>query len=286
MHDTDETALAHFLRRIEQGNEHALTVTREMVGEGPGAHATTTLAIQRREMQPEPPAPPIRAESPPRAHTFHDPDSFSAYVRKFGGADTVILADVTNRRVTATLDEHAGEGREIVTLKPELHPLYRPWHGLFGVATPLADFAAHVLQWRSVVLEPDPRQLALALRQITVAEQHTLYRGTGAKGINGVVVSHEIKAGAESVSETVELPDALTLEVPILSCSPEPVRVVVDLTVGVNADRDVVVVCTSADAIVALEAEYRAMTDRLTAHDDAVIGTGRTEYADWSYLSD
>lgn len=269
------------LRRAEPGCETAFEVVREMTADADGA-ARTRLTVERRQLQPEPAPEPRRATSPRRSHVFYDPAAFVAYLNRYGGADTLVMADPISRRVAAVLDECAGRGFETLALAPPLHPLYAPWADQFGRRVAIGAFAEFLLENRSVVNDPEPRALALTFRQITVAETTTIHRGAGARSINGVVCARTVKGQCDE--QLLELPDRLTITLPLLACSLDNRSLIVDLTVGVE-DGHVYVVPTCAAAAVEMLEEFDGLVKGLKLqHAGAVVGLGYVEHEPWDVL--
>jgi len=92
----DLGAVCSFIRDVAEGDEHVLEITQQMLdpnGNDDGQPKKVTFQMQKRKLQPEPSPLPRRQESPPRGHVFYDTEGFCAYVQKYGGENTVIMAD-------------------------------------------------------------------------------------------------------------------------------------------------------------------------------------------------
>ena len=278
----DRNAIADFLRHVQRGEENALEVAREALPDGKGERLT--VALQNRTLQPEQPLDPKRQQSPRRTHVFHGPEPFVAYIDREGSDRTVVLADAPGRQIQAVLDDRATGGFEVVTCAPPLHPLFDPWAAIFGRHVPLGAFAEFIIERRSTVTDPDPRNLAMTFRQVTVAESSTMHRGQGAKSINGLVISRTIKGVKED--QTVELPDRIVITVPLLTCSEHARSLEVDLTVGMTQG-EVYCIPTCAAAEVELLEEFASLVAALKFdRPETVVGSGQLAYTDWEYLPD
>lgn len=273
------STLADFLRNVQAGQETAIEVARQICPDT-GA-MTVRLALERRQLQPEPPNHPLRVESLARAHEFHDPEALAAYLATYGGANTVAWASVDERTITACLDEKAGHQRELVTCRPTLHPIFEPWHTVLADALDIGDFAAFVRQNRRTIVDPPGADVAMLFGQVIASRHTTMHRGTGRHAINGVVCETEIQGVART--EPVDLPDTLTIEAPLFLRS-EPARLAIDLTVRLNADDAVVVIATSPDVAERMLDAFEAMLDALRGRGVAA-GLGRPQYKPWEYLT-
>jgi len=281
--DDPHLTLDTILRRIEKGAETALDVAREALGEGPDAKEKVSIVLANRKLQPEDPRPPLRAESPPRAHVFNDVAGFVAYLEKFGTRGTVILADVAAQRIGAVLNETAGDGRELLSLAPVLHPLFAPWAAVIDDAIEIGKFALFLTKHRSAIVHG--REIALLFSQVRIAKHITIHKGHGLKALNGVICQTEVQGAKSDVP--VELPESITLHVPIYAGT-EAQDIEVDLTL-LDSDESVAVALTSANlqeaATRTFEAMLAAIRDCLGKSDDPpALGLGRLGYGDWKYL--
>lgn len=226
---------------------------------------------------------PKRAESQRRAHVFHDVPGFVSYLKNYGTTETVVLANVEQKTITATLNEESANGREVVKLVPMVHPMWAPWRKLLDQRMKLDDFVMHVRRHRRSVREPDARELILALSQITARTEIQAHHGKGKKCLNGLLVKTEIQG--QRHEEIVELPDALMLGVPLFLG--RDVRVV-ELDINVNApdrpDAPITVEISSGDILAAEFEEFSAMVKELdTQFKEGTFALGSMDYEEWEY---
>lgn len=241
------------------------------------------LEVRRRELQPEPLQPPVRRESPRRAHVFASLAGFGTYLERYGGENTVVLADIEKREVYAVLDERANKGFEVVVLRPILHPALAPWvKVLEGKPLPLEVFCDFLARNRRAVTRPDGKALALTLSQVRCSTQITLQRGRGAHSINGLKLTATIQ-GERQGEELVALPDVLTLQTPVFVDS-SPRTLECDLTLSAMESGTVIVATlTSADLDAALVEEFEFLVASLS-HTKGIVGLGRPVHGEWNYL--
>jgi len=278
-------ALAVLIREAPEGMETAFHVLNQMTGEGKDAVPQSVLKIERRTLQAEQPKPPIRRESPPRAHVFRDAQGFSDYLDQYGGEHTVVLADPASGMISAILDERAATGTETISLSPMIHPTLRPWVDLMAAGpTALEEFVLFLARNRRAVVKPDGKVLALTLSQVRCATTVTLQRGRGAKSVNGLKIATDIQG--EKGEELTDLPDVLTLDLPIFVDS-APRKIEFDLTLQATPDgQKIAATLTSADLDAMIVAEFQSMVDTIRGDgDERVVGLGRPAYAEWKYLA-
>ena len=116
---TEETEyIADAIRDIMEGNESIIDLSKSVLTDG---KERVELVIKK------PPLAPLRMESPSRQHLVNSLDTLLKYVNKYGGVDTVILANPDSGVITATLDETAEKGFEVINFHPMIHPLMQPW---------------------------------------------------------------------------------------------------------------------------------------------------------------
>jgi hypothetical protein len=278
--------LADLLRIPVEGQETAFEVIRQADPEGTALK--TTLAIQRRQLSPEVPPPPVappKAESPARAHEFHDVDGFAAYLAKYRTQDTVILANAQAGLISAVLDEAAPKGRETLTLRPATHPLFLPWEGVLGKKILVLAFSRFIMENRGSIARPDGYLLALTFSQLTASTKITMNKGVGRKSINGVMIDVEIQGTTKQ--EAVDLPDDLEVEVPLYLGTPAlPIQI--DLLVFADHEaEDIFVVATAGRVLEARTNAFLAMVDQLRqALPEAVVALGSPQTRPWEYLID
>lgn len=183
-----------------------------------GEDGEKKLVYSHRKLNPEPPAEPERARTPKRSHTFHDIDAFARYLLREASEDAcVVLADASQRCISAVLNERADKGVEIVDFRAQYHPLFESWLTLLlkceTSPIPAADFALFAMKHRRAIKAPDGRELAMVFSQIKMSKALEVSSGVGKKAINGVVATIEI--AGQKQNELIELPDGIVIEVPL-----------------------------------------------------------------------
>lgn len=253
----------------------------DISGEGPNRKVEFTL---KEELPPEP-REPRKAESPKRAHEFHDAASLGDYLKKYGGEDTVVFADVAKEEISAVLNEKADRGFELLTMKPVVHPLWAPWAAIVGKRLPVLEFAKHVLEHRRSIQKPDGRLVAHDFSQVRAAIKTEVFEGRGPTALNGIVVHTEIKGNTQQ--KTVELPDEITVRVPIY-VGTDAQDVVLDLCVEAQPGTSTVTVLASAGFVA--QARVNAFEDMIETLEaavqekGAVLTLGRPQHKAWRYL--
>lgn len=264
------------LKNIAPGEKTFLDIIKD-------ADGVTTVAIEARKLLPEEPRPPVRAESPARCHEFFTAAALADYLKKYGGVDTVVYADPSTETISAVLDEKATKGFEVVTMKPQIHPLWKPWADL-GRKIPLEHFAAFVAQNRRVIIEPNGKELTLLLSQVRASVDVEIQRGRGKNAVNGVMVKTKIQG--QEKNELVEIPDEITLEVPLyigLGGS----KIDIDIDLEATTDGEVFVVISSGTVAEARVQAFAGMVEELqTALLPGTVTLGRPKHAAWSYLKE
>ena len=268
------------LEKIEVGKRTVFDLTK-------GADGAQKVIVEQRQLLAEEPRAPKKAESKRRAHTFHDLPGFKAYLKKYGGKDTVLFADVNKSSVSAVLDEQSLDGKELVSFEPQLHPRWAPWEALLGQELEVNDFIDFVRMHRRTIVKPDGRELALALSQIKASTEITLHKGKGKKSLNGLLVKTEIQGVRDE--QTVELPEELLLDTPIFVASGSK-KVLVDLIIETEAEGQGLVAKLSSGDL--LEFKVRAFEEmleqlaELSSDKDKpmTVTFGRAGEAPWDYL--
>jgi len=273
--------IEQFIRSVQVGQENAIEIAKT-VGED-GAEKTT-IALQNRVLQPEPPKAPERAESPKRAHEFYGLTGFNAYLVKYKTEDTVVLADVTSEQISAVIDDKADRGVEIVEFTPPISPLFKPWADMLDLAIPLTALAEFIMTHRRSVTDADGvvgeagRELALLFRQVRASKAITLQRGVGAKSINGLICELEIHG--ERKGEPVDLPESFTICTP-LYLDTEAVALTIDLLVATKGD-EIVGVMTCAELEEQKLRIFSGMINDLS--DELTVALGRPGHENWKYV--
>lgn len=255
----------------------------DVAGDGPARK----LTVEMRKLLPEAPRIPILAPSPARAHIFLSAASLADYLARYGCAETVVYADPENERISAVLNERAPSGgHELVTMAPQLHPLWAPWAKLAGRRISLEDFARFVAENRRSIIEPAGRELSMTLSQVRAVVSVEIDRGRGKDAVNGLVVRSKIQ-GTEK-SERVELPDSLALHVP-LYVQTDAKRVDLDLCIEADRDGTVSVLVTSGTVAEARVAAFGEMIETVRGGTEAlgcVHTFGRPQHRPWDVLEE
>lgn len=273
----------HLLRSCPPGKETLFDLVRELDPEG---KPVGRLLVQTVERPKEPSPEPRRAESPPRAHTFFEAAAFAQYLADRGAPETVVLADVRASAMVAVLDDQADRGFELIRFEVQPHPLWEAWEQLLACqdGVELREFARFVMTRRRQIREPDGRELAITLNQVTATKKITRQVGQGVRAVNGLVIETQIQGTAREIP--VELPDSLTLELPlVLGGTVQTIHL--DLLVQAGED-GIVVHLAAPGAAEARLATFEALVEevrRLLPYDRRVIvGLGRIAHGTWKYL--
>jgi hypothetical protein len=274
------TELASLLRRVGVGEETVFDVANAVNKDGT---PRTLLTVVQRRVNPEPPVDPIKAASPRRAHTFHDAGGVVAFLNKYKTANTVILADAVNGRVTIVIDEAAGRGFETLQFVPQLHPLFTPWKAILGRWMPLRAAIDFLLDNRRVIEEPDGKQLARDLSQMKVASNVTRMQGIGTHSINGVMVETVISGHKNSAP--MELPEEITVSIPMyIGC--QPLDLTFDVSIEASEEHGVLFRMSSPDvaakAFEAFDQFVRTIQDGLGG--ECVVALGQVAHTPWDVL--
>lgn len=270
-----------FIRAVAKGEENAMEVSEHLLEDG---SKVRVVALQNRKLHDEPPPAPERAESPRRAHIFHDLNGFADYLAKYKTGDTVVLADVASQAIAAVLDEKSALGFEVVTLAPAIHPLFVPWAALLAAGkTEIGAFAEFLLANRRVISFPDGDDLVLAFSQVRASVNTTIQRGIGNKSLNGVMITVEI--AGEQKSQPVSLPNSITIRCPLF-VGTSPLDIQIDLLLTGKSDGTVAVSCTSAGVLQAKVDAFLHMLGELTAIDGLIVGMGSPATRPWRYVGE
>jgi hypothetical protein len=274
-----QEALNELLENVSIGKKTVFNVLEE-VGVG------KALIVEQRALLPEAPRAPDRAESPKKAHVFFDSAGFGAYLSKYGSADTVVFADPIEGVCSAVMDEKAKAGFEIVTMQPQLHPLWKPWEKcILAGRLSLESFVEFIGAHRRSIVLPDSRELIMALSQIKATTTVELHRGRGKEALNGLLVKTRIQ-GQEKES-IVELPEMVRVRAPIfIGTTPKEIEVDVLIEVAGDDHNDLEVALSTGDMV---NARMEAFDEMLKALDGvkskgATVTFGKPQHASWNYL--
>ncbi|MEL6109855.1 MAG: hypothetical protein AAFU85_27920 [Planctomycetota bacterium] len=269
--------LSELIRTVTEGNETIFDVV-ESIGDG------KRLEISRRSAQPHEPVfvdPPV-APAQARCHTFHSIDHFAGYLDREAETDKcVVLADVEAGVIAAVLDEGDEKDREQITFIAKQHPLFRPWAKLIGGCHDVREFSLFAMQYRNAINEPDGRELALMFSQIKAAKSVTQHVGIGPKAINGVVI--EMQIGSEKHEEPVELPESITIDVPLF-LDTDPIQIQLDLLVT-DRDGKIVVFVTAPKMEQHRFDVFQGMIERVRSGiPDVLVGLGSIDHREYRTL--
>ncbi len=275
--DLDATAktVGDVLRRLVPGKETVFDV-KEMVDDD-GAFQRVSIGIRNLE-------PIINQASVDRAkarnHVFHSVNAFTQYLMREGDESTLVLADVAASKITAVLSEDSEIDREQIHFLAMLHPLFIRWKALLGRAIPVLEFALFVMKFRSAVLQPKGRELALLFTQIKASKNVTKRVGIGNKSLNGVTV--ELQIGSEKNSVEVDLPETIRIATPIYL---DTDSIEIDLDILVTEQNDQLVVFLTAPAIEELMYKtFQSMVDTIGEKTEFCVGLGQVSQRAWELI--
>lgn len=285
MPETTQDAIANLIRHFPAGNETVFDIVQAADGKN------VTLSIGHRQLQPERPNHPLRAESPGRGHKFNEIDGFCAYIEKYMTANTVVLADMVNLTISAVLDDRAQQGVEVVSLQPIVHPTFKPWNSIIDKELPVLDFATHCMKHRRTISHFDGRdvtsalpagkELAFLFSQIQANSTISMSAGQGKKSINGLIIKTEIQGKLHA--EPVDIPDTLSILCPLfVGC--DEAEIPIDVLVTCRNQKDVVVLCTAPSLLLAMTETFEYMVERVKQIQGVVASLGSVAYRDWDYL--
>lgn len=267
--------IATELRSVEPNRETVMDVLTEIGADGTPVQR---IVFGKRDLQPEPSTEPEVSRALARKHEFHSIDAFSDYVaRESDALAALILADVEAERMVATLDENVESDREMVSFKATTHPLFAPWKALIGEAVPVLQFALFVMQQRSVVLDPDGRELALMFSQIKSSKTVTKKAGVGPKALNGVMVETQI--GSELRSVEMELPEQIVIKAP-LYLDTDPIEIKLDVLVT-DTPNGIVVFLTAPLLEEAAFGAFKQFVDSVKKKTQLLVGFGKVQERNW-----
>lgn len=249
-----------------------------------GGPEARKLTVELRKLHPEEARPPKRAESPAKKHEFFAAASLAAYLAKYGSEHTVVFADPNAEMIHAVLDERAKDGFEVLTMRPALHPLWKPWAEVAGRRVPLRDFAQFVAQNRRVIVQPDGKSLTLMLSQVRASVSVEVQHGRGKEAVNGLMIKTKIQ-GVEK-QDSVEIPDEITIDVPLyVDTENRPIEL--DLCLEADRDGEVSVLVSAGTVAEARVAAFEDMVEVIRAgiaDKGATVTFGRPQHGPWAYL--
>ena len=266
-----------FVDSVEDGKEHLIDVARKITED----KENVTFSLSKRKLQDEQPKPPVRKESPRRAHVFHSAKSFIAYLLKYKTENTVVLADVQNNTIEAVIDNKAKNGFETICFIPQIHPLFKPWNNqIINSEKEIREFAVFLQQNKKTILTPDAKELTMFFSQIRASQEITMHKGIGQGSVNGLTCKLTIMSKTEN--QEVELPESMTIEVPIYIDTPKQ-EIEIDILLTAN-NTDTFALCSSSMLDVHKVTAFENMIEEIKAVDGIVVGFGGVDYQEWKYL--
>lgn len=281
----DALKIKNLLREAVRGHETILDIAPPTED---GKPTQVTFSVR-----PLPAPEPELAASPARAHDFAEAEGFAAWLKRQHQAETTesraplsVLADPVAGVIYAVLDDSDATfgGREVVTLRPVMHPRWKPWAEILGRRLDMETFALFVAEHRRDVAGAAGRDLALTLSQVRASVKTTVDRGRGRKAVNGIVVTTEVTG--QRGEERVELPDTINVSLPIFVAT-APQTIELDLTVEAGRDGAVTALLSGGAAEEARHGAFEEMLEvvrKVVAPLGAVVTFGSPGDRPWAYL--
>lgn len=267
-----EDVLNGFLRNVGKGKTNTIELAQEILGDGT---KKVTMTLNNKIDTPE------RQESQARSHVFYGLGAFIAYLQKNKTETTLILADMERQEIRAVFNDEATKGFEVITFRPQVHPLVAPWLNILKAGTiKIGEFSQFVLLHKNTIVSPIAKDLALTMSQIRVSTSTVMQKGFGKTSINGIICTAEIQGIKENMP--IELPDLITLNVPLF-VETLPIAFDIDIVVGTMGDHVVVNVASSDMESKKVEVFENFIKD-LKAKDIGNVGCGNINHQDWKYI--
>lgn len=268
-------SLEDLLRNVCAGKETVFDVTAAVDTDG---QEFKRVSVGHRVLPPVPYEEPV-APADARQHVFHSIEQFGEYVVRNAEKDhCVVLADTDDRMISAVLDESSETDREVIHFQAKMHPLFLPWAKLMGNETPVIDFAKHVMVHRSAISEPDGRDVALTFSQVKSSKKIIRRSGLGPKAINGVMI--EIQIGSESKEVEADLPERLTIDVPLF-LDTDPMEVHLDLLVHEGRSGGLVVSVAAPEVEMARIKAFESMVQTLRTQTGLLVSLGEVSHREF-----
>lgn len=271
-----DDAISRWLDKARSDRRSTVEIVKDMLGDGP--RLTVNLG--------SPPELPVRKESPRRSHWFNDLKAFCRYLEgntAEGGVHAVVLCDPESLQWRAVLDDGAQRGFETIGFSAAVHPLMKPWKELCDDEDRLmpAEFAEFVVRNKSVVVSPDPQQLALTLRQVRLAKKVESDFGAGAEARNGVMVESSVRG---QVGQTfVELPETIRIVAPVF-IDGDPVEVLFDVMIDSTGDKPTVSLASNDLTVQMVKQMLKWEQTIAAAVPCGVVGFGCVRHEAWGYV--
>ena len=229
--------------------------------------------------------PPARKDTGPREHEINDAEGFVTYLRRYGTEATVVFVDQARSEILAVLDEGSEKGVEIVTLKPAVHPRWRPWHDLLDKTIELSRFVEFLRDNRKAVASPDGREVLHLLSQVKASTSVTLHQGKGNGALNGLLIQTKIAGQAQGKESVVDLPDKVVVRSPFFVAGEERSIEIYLIVEGQSGGTAITAKLSSADlreAEIAAFAEYADVVRGLEETPGCVVVYGRPHRGEWA----
>jgi hypothetical protein len=274
----ESDTLKKVLTEVKEGETTAIELVRGMGDDAPIAELRITNT----------PATPIRAESPPRQHVFYNVAGFLSYLAANATGETVILTDPDKLTAKAVIDDRAVNGFEYVQFQPKYHPLMKMVKSTIlaypGQAIEIKRFAGEVMRCRQVIAKADNldrNQISMLMQQVSVSSQIVAKHGTGKVATNGVMCKTTVKGELQDGTE-IDLPDAITLELPIY-IGTDPIKFDVFLTVTTVGNNAAITV-DAPDLDVKKFEVFEKMLQPIAENESVLFSRGSVGSGHWLYV--
>jgi hypothetical protein len=185
----------------------------------------------------------------------------------------------------AVIDEESAHGYEVLTFRPQIHPLFAAWEAILGKTLPVLEFAKFVMENRRTVAQPDGKELAMLMSQVRVATKIDRAQGKGQRSINGVMIEQTIQG--QKHNEYVEFPDTIIIQCPLYVGERNPLPLEIDISVYATdvEGSNICVHLSAADVLLRKTEAFELMLDAIAdSLEDGVTAFGKVGHAEWSYL--
>jgi hypothetical protein len=278
--ESEKTEVREFVESVERGHSNIIEVGKSLLADG---REKIVLELTQKV------DPPVRRESPRRAHTFFDPAGFAGYLAENKPADgrLVVLIDTDALVAKAVLDDGAKDGFEVIAFRPPYHPIFKLIKTALLKTQTVREFADGAVRCRPYIVgmdghPADGQQLAMLMRQITVSNEVTCESGAGNHAVNGVMVRTSVKAGT-TIQTQIDLPESLTLRTPIFLCGEAVEMTALLSVVPISAER-AAISAEVTDLEVIIHEQFDRMLEELHQMPGAQVSFGQIAHADWAYV--
>lgn len=225
--------------------------------------------------------PPVRQETPPRAHTFFRLASVMDYLLRHSDPTRVTLwLDRAKRQMSIVLDEDAKAGREVLQYTPQFTTQFGAWQGRLGKPIPMLALADFLNEQRAAIV--NGAELALACKQLRISKSIEIYTGTGQGAMNGVLCRTTVRSGQEQ-AQPVQFPDSLVVHLTVFEELADPVALDCDLLISASEGGGVVASLRAAGLNTIIEEAFKTLLSPL-AKTHYLVLAGEHREGCWSYL--